>query len=198
MTIQVDQALRVPPTLRAADAPVVVGACHDLTDVAMVALVEKAGYRACIADLRGVRVLGPATKVVLARRAEHLDYVGPAKVIGIGVNVDRAGGIALADSPYSAGSLRSALDSIVGSESTGRSGVHLSRREHEVLTTYALGSSVRDTAARHFIAESTVRSHFRRVIGRYLEAGRPVSNRAQLLVELIVDGWVDRERMLMR
>ncbi|OPX08899.1 LuxR family transcriptional regulator, partial [Gordonia sp. i37] len=39
--------MRNAPTHRAADAPVVVGACHDLTDVAMVALVEDAGYRAC-------------------------------------------------------------------------------------------------------------------------------------------------------
>ncbi|WP_241548475.1 LuxR C-terminal-related transcriptional regulator [Gordonia alkanivorans] len=76
--------------------------------------------------------------------------------------------------------------------------MQLTKRELEVVLTYVLGATVRETATQHFIAESTVRTHLRRVTDRYVAAGRPVSNKAQLLIELISDGWVDRNRLLRR
>lgn len=78
---------------------------------------------------------------------------------------------------------------------TTGSQVHLSPREREVVVTYTLGATVKETARRHYIADTTVRSHFRRVMARYAEAGRPVNNKSQLLIQLIADGWVDRERL---
>jgi hypothetical protein len=33
---------------------------------------------------------------------------------------------------------------------------------------------------------------------RYADAGRPTSNKTQLLIELIADGWVARERLAQR
>lgn len=71
-----------------------------------------------------------------------------------------------------------------------RSAVPLSPRELEVLTTYVMGATVEDTAARHFLATSTVRTHYRRVTARYTSAGRPVTNKAQLLLQMVADGWI--------
>ncbi|GED95968.1 hypothetical protein nbrc107697_00070 [Gordonia crocea] len=61
--------------------------------------------------------------------------------------------------------------------------------------TYTLGTTVRDTARQHFITENTVRSHFRRVMRRYRDAGRPVTNKSQLLIQLIADGWVAPDQL---
>lgn len=76
--------------------------------------------------------------------------------------------------------------------------MHLSGRELEVVVTYTLGATVRDTATKYFISESTVRSHLRRVMRRYSEADRTVSNKAQLLLELMADGWVERSQLMTR
>ena len=76
--------------------------------------------------------------------------------------------------------------------------VHLTDRELEVLTTYIMGATMDSTARAHFIAESTVRSHYRRVTDRYGAAGRPVGNKAELLLELIEDGWIDPAELITR
>ncbi|MCK0438976.1 DNA-binding response regulator [Gordonia alkaliphila] len=69
--------------------------------------------------------------------------------------------------------------------------VRISRREQEVLTTYVLGATVEETVEEHFVAASTVRTHYRRATQRYSDAGRPVLNKTQLLLQMIADGWID-------
>ena len=80
-----------------------------------------------------------------------------------------------------------------GSGAAGRAvpaGGALTEREREILQTYSLGATLRETSQKHQIAESTVREHYRRVVRRYEEAGRPIGNKAQLLLEFMADGWV--------
>lgn len=74
--------------------------------------------------------------------------------------------------------------------------VHVTPRELEVLTTYISGATMSTTAKHHFIAESTVRAHYRRVSDRYAHAGRRVDNKTQLLLALIADGLVDPSALL--
>lgn len=73
--------------------------------------------------------------------------------------------------------------------------VHVTPRECEILHTYTLGATLRQTSRLHRIAESTVREHYRRVARRYEDAGRPVGNKAQMLLQLVADGWIDSAAM---
>ncbi|UQE75020.1 LuxR family transcriptional regulator [Gordonia sp. PP30] len=91
------------------------------------------------------------------------------------------------DGPDVADRLRALLCELLG---TGGTRIQLSAREREILTTYVLGATVEEAAAEHFVATSTVRTHYRRVTARYVAAGRPVANKAQLLLRLIADGWI--------
>ena len=68
--------------------------------------------------------------------------------------------------------------------------VPMTDRERAVITTYVLGATVADTAAEHFIAEATVRTHYRRVARRYNDAGRSAANKSQLLLCMVADGWI--------
>ncbi|MFW0795289.1 LuxR C-terminal-related transcriptional regulator [Gordonia sp. CPCC 205515] len=167
-----------------------------LVDVALLSLVEGFGYRAVLVDLTVGEVVPATAKVVIVRSQRALVELGgggAAVVVGIGVPVDHAGGIEVVDAPHGAVRLRQVLRTLVSPGVNGR--VHLSPREQEVVVTYTLGATVKETARLHYIAETTVRSHFRRVMIRYAEAGRPVSNKSQLLIQLIADGWVDRDRL---
>ena len=86
------------------------------------------------------------------------------------------------------GEVKAAIAQALGSAADGR--VAMSPREQEVLATYVLGATVAETAAEHFIAECTVRTHYRRVSRRYEQSGRAVANKAQLLLAMVADGWL--------
>ena len=113
-----------------------------------------------------------------------------SRVVVIGGDEDggKSGFRHLADSAGVAERLRVLLAAEVGMPQ-GR--VRISRREQEVLTTYVLGATVEETAEEHFVAASTVRTHYRRATQRYSDAGRPVLNKTQLLLQMIADGWID-------
>ncbi|GAA14988.1 helix-turn-helix transcriptional regulator [Gordonia alkanivorans] len=185
--------------------PVAVVAEHDFGDAAMMALVSGLGHRALLVDLDRARVFCPeGIRAVIVRSAKHLARVREpgrfdrAHIIGIGVCPGREYGVELPDSPFAAGTLRQVLDKVAGDVTGDEGRVQLSDRECEVVLTYVLGATVRETATRHFIAESTVRTHLRRVSDRYIAVGRPVANKSQLLIELMADGWVDRDHLLRR
>ncbi len=188
-----------------AHPPVAVAAEHDFGDAATIALVSELGHTGVLVDVDGPRPFCPVgTRAVIVRSANRLARVlntgcfDRARIVGIGVHPGPEYGVELPDSPAAAGPLRQVLDGVAGPGSTRGSRVQLTKRELEVVLTYVLGATVRETATQHFIAESTVRTHLRRVTDRYVAAGRPVSNKAQLLIELISDGWVDRNRLLRR
>ena len=203
MTATINDDLLVHAYPLPANPSVAVIAEQKLGDLALVALIERFGYRARIVDLDAMENDPAHAAAVLVRSEGNLETVQRgnaflnARIISLGVRVDDPRGIELLDSPYAAGTLEQTLSSVVGGVRTeGR--VHLSGRELEVVVTYTLGATVRDTAAKYFISESTVRSHLRRVMRRYSEADRTVSNKAQLLLELIADGWVERSQLRTR
>lgn len=68
--------------------------------------------------------------------------------------------------------------------------VRLTKRETEVLGTYVLGATLQTTCRTHWVAEGTVREHYRRVSGRYNDSGRQVRNKTQLLLAMVADGWI--------
>lgn len=185
---------------------------HDLMDSALVALVSSFGYRAVLINGdRSVEEPAPeALSVVVVRSRRRLlqafidgrcagvpvliaDVAGTnpvrsadPRVTVIGAD-DRAG--RRLDETLSA-LLGPPGRPVPGGAATHPGAVAVSRREREVLTTYALGATVDETAAAHFVATSTVRTHYRRVTARYTGAGRPVTNKAQLLLQLVADGWI--------
>ncbi|MDS1113345.1 LuxR C-terminal-related transcriptional regulator [Gordonia westfalica] len=173
----------------------------DLFDAALVALVEGAGYGATLVEPAQIPALrNPAVLLVrsagmlaLVRRAPLLRTV---RVVFLGDGVPGRDHIRIA--PRAAGAesaLRQALAAIIGppEQSTPpapANRVRVTEREREILQTYTLGATLRETSQKHQIAESTVREHYRRVVRRYEEAGRPIGNKAQLLLEFMADGWV--------
>ncbi|MGW6032215.1 helix-turn-helix transcriptional regulator [Gordonia terrae] len=173
----------------------------DIFDAALVALVESAGYEATVVEPAQLAALrNPAA--ILVRSAAMLGFVRrvPAlrsiRVIFVGSGV--AGFEHIRISPRAASAeeaLQRALATVAGpptpqSPPELANRVRLTDRELEILQTYTLGATLRQTSRVHEIAESTVREHYRRVARRYEEAGRPIGNKAQLLVELMNDGWV--------
>ena len=160
---------------------------------ALASWVARFGYPVVEVDREPRPAETPAVVVVNGRdRASlaRLDWMA-ARIVVIGGRPDPdwapAGHRYLHDGPDVADRLRILLQSVLG-PAAGR--VSLSPREREVLTTYVLGATVEETAAEHFVATSTVRTHYRRVTTRYTEAGRPVSNKSQLLLRMVADGWV--------
>ena len=204
MTVTVHRALDINVHPFESGPAVAVIAEHDLGDTAFAALIEHLGFRACVVDIAGPEMDRPNCKAVLVRSLRRLAAVtedrafADSSIIAIGLRTECAEVTELPNSPFAAGALQQELASILHPAAGVCSRVHLSRREREVVVTYVLGSTVRSTAAAHFISESTVRSHFRRVMRRYADAGRPTSNKTQLLIELIADGWVARERLAQR
>ncbi|MDH3011422.1 helix-turn-helix transcriptional regulator [Gordonia alkanivorans] len=180
----------------------VVVAEGDLFDAALVALIEGAGYGATLVEpgqipsLRNPAVLlvrspGSLAKV---RRASMLRNV---RVVFLGDGIASRDHIRISPrSPGAESALRQALAAIVGppdQQSTPHAPadrVRVTEREREILQTYTLGATLRETSQAHQIAESTVREHYRRVVRRYEEAGRPIGNKAQLVLEFMADGWV--------
>lgn len=161
---------------------------------ALAAWLSRFGYP--VVDVGGETTLvePPAVVVVNARDRSslaRLHWMPAARIVVIGgpgdADAARSGFRHLPDGPDLADRLRILLQSLLG-PAAGR--VSLSPREREVLTSYVLGATVEETAAEHYVATSTVRTHYRRVTSRYTEAGRPVANKAQLLLRMIADGWI--------
>lgn len=178
---------------------------HDLVDTALVAQVRAFGFRARLYDFEQLddhRDEEPVAFVVrepsrIAEIAElpGLDSPALALVQCVGAPLAEAAGVTVIPANGDAGKhLRVFLESVAGRARKSLP-VPMTARELEVLTAYVLGATMRDVSERHFIAESTVRTHYRRVVRRYQESGRQVANKAQLLLQLFADGWIDEERI---
>lgn len=160
---------------------------------AMTTWVRRLGYpvvavdsSTTFADLPDVVLVSGRDRAVLHR----LPWIGATRVVVLGGRAGespRPGIRNLVDGPDVAERLRVLLETLLG-PSAGR--VALSVREREILTTYVLGATVEETAAEHFVATSTVRTHYRRVTARYTDAGWPVANKAQLLLRMVAEGWI--------
>lgn len=186
-------------------APIaVIAAEHDVIDSALAALAESHGLRPVIIDLDTatdtlggieppVIVLVRSTLRVAQVRAVHA--LRHAVICGIGIVLTDPDSIDITDSPDALDTLRRRLGTGTIGVRRYRPRVHLTEREREVLTRYALGATLRDTAREFFIAESTAREHYRRVRQRYIDSGRPIANKAELLLALISDGWVQPDQL---
>ncbi|WP_226995699.1 helix-turn-helix transcriptional regulator [Gordonia phthalatica] len=164
---------------------------------ATAAWVRSLGYAAEAVEPYDLRTRRTLPRILLAHGAESVNAAEPAVLARMGV-------IVLVDGPHSgpvlgaarlvqnggnAGTeIRAVLGRMLGTPSIEP--VTVSSREQEVLATYVLGDTVRETATHHHIAESTVRTHYRRVARRYEAAGRPIANKAQLLLAMVSDGWL--------
>ena len=203
MTTDINMDLQIPVHPLPTGCDVAVGAEHYLADIALVALIR--GFGPCCApvDLDTFHTGGRAlseTRAVVARSTLRLHRARAAApgalLIGIGVGAGEAfDAVVLPDAAASALQLRAVLGDACTHSTSNHVKVHLSERERDVLSTYVLGATVYETARHHFISESTVRTHFRRVVTRYGNAGRTVNNKSQLLIELIADGWLDRDNL---
>ena len=169
---------------------------HDIFDAALAALVESAGYDATVVEPAQLAALRNPS-AILVRSAAMLGFVRrvaslrTVKVIFVGNGVAGFDHIRVSPrAPAAEDELQRALETAPPSAPTLANRVRITQRELEILQTYTLGATLRQTSRVHEIAESTVREHYRRVARRYEEAGRPIGNKAQLLVELIADGWV--------
>ncbi|MCX2966867.1 LuxR C-terminal-related transcriptional regulator [Gordonia aquimaris] len=173
---------------------------HDLFDAALVALVEKLGGRPGLIDLDAPRLpaAGPTPSVALVRAANRAERVRrdvqlrSARILVIDVRAGSTGAVRTVDQ------LRAFMPSAVASSTAPRalSRVHVTARELEVLTTYLTGATITETARHHFLAESTVRTHYRRVSDRYTDAGRSIGNRVRLLLALVADGYIEPSNLL--
>ena len=176
---------------------------RDIYDTALASLTERAGCRFDLVDinhpdragtdspdavivrsvdgLRLARTLGGSRRLPVAllhAGYRHAAIVGDPTITAIPECA-----------PDAAGRLGRFLTGLVGEVIT-RTPVHVTERELEILRTYTLGATLRQTSRQHQIAESTVREHYRRVARRYEDAGLPVGNKAQMLLRLMADGWV--------
>lgn len=167
----------------------------DLCDLALVALIGKLGFAAEL--WRPSQTSTPAVLVV--RDLTGFDQIPSGVRAEVPVvlidhrhqpEVDLPGTVTVGVGPDGPARLTAVLTAVLGAEA-GRKRVHLSAREREVLTHYVLGATVAETARRCFAAESTIRTHYRRVAQRYQTAGRPVGNKAHLLLYMVADGWID-------
>ncbi|GAA3949315.1 LuxR C-terminal-related transcriptional regulator [Gordonia caeni] len=172
---------------------------HDLTDRVLLDMVHGFGHPAvlCDVDLPGGGTTPPAVLVV--RSLERLVRISGspwgdrATVIAMdspGNSFAPAPGVdVVPDTVEASDHLKALLEYRLGAPRR-RSAPPLSSRELEILTTYVLGATVQETAARHFVATSTVRTHYRRVASKYAGAGRPVGNKAHLLLQMVADGLI--------
>ncbi|VFA89045.1 helix-turn-helix transcriptional regulator [Gordonia paraffinivorans] len=190
-----------PAPSSSARRPVAVVAEGDIYDAALVALVEGCGYDATLVEPAQLSALrNPALLIVrsagvlnLVRRAPRLRNV---QTVFVGDGLVGRDQIRISPRAHGAETaLEQALATVVGppaqsSAAAPANRVRVTEREREILKTYTLGATLRETSHIHRIAESTVREHYRRVVRRYEEAGRPIGNKAQLLVEFMADGWV--------
>ena len=168
---------------------------NDVYDDALLALVEKLGLPARVLDLdspvtavpRAVLVRSTATAIRVASTAAF-----NTSILGLIHDGERGpdlSGVVVIGQHAGASGITDFLLTAFGPRPPSVR-VPLSVREREVLTSYTLGATVRETALLYYITESTVRTHYRRVVRRYSDAGHDVDNKAQLLMHLIADGYV--------
>ncbi|MFT3660680.1 MAG: LuxR C-terminal-related transcriptional regulator [Gordonia sp. (in: high G+C Gram-positive bacteria)] len=172
---------------------------HDLVDRALLETVRRFGYDAVYYDFELPVQRDPLPAVLVVRRPERLSRVqalaasGRARVIAVeseGTSFLSARNLSVVPAADDAAKhLKAALEYWLGAP-RNRGAIAMSPRERAVLATYVLGATVNETAEQHFVATSTVRTHYRRVAGRYNEAGRPAGNKAQLLLQMVADGWI--------
>ncbi len=166
-----------------------------LEEVALAAWVSTLGYATTRMD--GLRSGAPVVpKVLLVRDPGRLTRLpsgcwNAVTVIAV-VDADYDGPIdpralVLRNDAAAPDRIRTLLAGELGG---GGEPVSLSRRECEVLSTYAMGATVKETAARHLVSECTVRTHYRRASQRYKEVGRPIDNKSHLLLRMVADGWL--------
>lgn len=184
-----------------------VAAEGDLFDTALCALVESMGYPAGILRLED-STPSPTTlphrrrTVVLVRSAQRLAQIREhpqlrdAMLVGVGIRASDPRGIDITDTGHASAELAMFLVEVADRVAYRAERVRLTERERQILTTYSLGATMPETARMHRIAESTVREHYRRVTQRYADAGRPIGNKAQLLLRLMADGWVQPREIL--
>ncbi|MGV9671647.1 LuxR C-terminal-related transcriptional regulator [Gordonia sp. NPDC003504] len=185
---------------------VAVAAEGDITDTALCAYVERLGFTAVLVHADAPVTAAPdpaaAIDVVLVRSTQQVDAVRQhswlldAALIGIGIRIGDPRGIDVADTGRSAPLIAGFLADLAENRQPRTGAIRMTERERQILTTYALGATMSTTAATHHIAESTVREHYRRVVQRYNDAGRPIGNKAQLLLRLMADGWVQPREIL--
>ncbi|GAB33960.1 helix-turn-helix transcriptional regulator [Gordonia otitidis] len=203
MTVDFVREIDNPTPVLKTVATAVIIAEHDVIDSALAVFVEDAGLHAVIIDLdHATDSLGgldsPAITIVRSQRriaqVRSIRALNGCMIGTVGVPVSDPRTVDITDPGH-------ALDVLTGLAGRSEPGhpriprVHVTEREREVLTAYVLGATLRETARRFFIAESTAREHYRRVRQRYLDAGRPVANKAELLLALIADGWVRPEQL---
>ncbi|NMO03472.1 helix-turn-helix domain-containing protein [Gordonia sp. TBRC 11910] len=197
------------PAITPTTPVVAVIAEHDILDDAVVALVEKLGFVAVVHDVESPDARRPGYAVVVITRSPHRYEplaASPAyrlaTIVGIGVSDGQPASVGAVATAAATTKLSAVLSEACRhhpqmrtpradpdpSPPEGR--VHLTSRELEVLGTYVFGKTIGATARAHTISESTVREHYRRVKQRYEDAGRPVGNKAQLLLALVDDGWL--------
>lgn len=169
-------------------------------DLAASALIERLGFRAEIVAedrlaghqprvvvVRDQLALARATRALSGQRIRFVVLMAAERPARSAPGVHWLTGSALA------GDFRRVLEAVAPrAEHEGR--VHVTFREREVVGAYVLGAKVKEVADRSFIAESTVKAHYRRVAARYNAAQRPVKNKTQLLLEMLADGWIDLPR----
>ncbi len=184
---------------------------NDIFDSALCALIARFGFSAvavspssagsteAVASVPSSPSVTYGAVVVRTAHAKKRVQSDPAfddaAVIGLGIAAANDRGIDIPNGARATSELAGFLSELA----TGRGSyenVRLTGRERQILTTYALGATMSETAAAHNIAESTVREHYRRVTNRYEDAGRPVGNKAQLLIRLMADGWVNPREIL--
>ncbi|AVL99121.1 LuxR family transcriptional regulator [Gordonia iterans] len=172
---------------------------HDLIDRALLETVRTFGYDAVLCDVELPAGRAPLPAVLVVRSRDRLTWLSDAArseltaVIAVetpGTSFAPAPGMDVVPATDEAPKhLKAHLEYRLGAPRR-TSAQPLSRRELAVLTTYVLGATVQETAAQHFVATSTVRTHYRRVASKYADAGRPVGNKAQLLLQMVADGWI--------
>jgi len=167
---------------------------NNMFDDALLALLANLGFPAVLLDLdapESALPIGQRPIATLIRSPRRLAQVRTRP------HLRSTTVIAVGDQPTD--SLRSVLAPLFPTDTDEQDAtepVHVTPRELEVLTTYIMGTTMSATAKKHFIAESTVRAHYRRVTDRYSLATRPVNNKAQLLLALIADGWISPTALL--
>lgn len=159
--------------------------------------VRSFGYAARVVDTAGLDRRPVLPRVLLAHGVDALIGIAPLVLSRVRVIVlvdagapTRAVGAAklIVQNSDASQELRLALRYAFGDPSVVP--VDMTEREQEVLASYVLGDTVKETAAKYFIAESTVRTHYQRVTQRYEDSGRHVANKAQLLLAMLADGWL--------
>lgn len=140
-----------------------------------------------------VRHLAPLGAVVLTWAAEHhLSYAREAMLAGaVGVlkKTDSPGALVRKILSALRGDPMPLVDEVELDE-TDLPEVSLTRRETQVLTSYASGRTADEVAAQMRISRDTVLDHIRRIRGKYAAAGRAAPTKVDLFRRAHEDGLI--------